>query len=82
MPKGRFKPVGKTLRLLRFALRSNSPENFDVAGVAFREKEIAIGRGTDQSRIIETSRVQLHLETRRDLRLGVLRPRHKLRTVA
>ena len=82
MPKGRFETGGENLRLLGLALGGDSAEDANVARFAFGDEKIAIGRGADQAWIIESGRVLLHFEARKNLRPRVLRARHDFRTIA
>src|SRR2546425_12056602 len=74
--------LGENFRLFRLALRVYSTEDPNVARVAFGDEEIAVGRSSNQPRIIEPCRVLLHFEPRRDLRPGLLWTGHELRAVA
>src|SRR6202051_3255358 len=49
--------------LAGFAIGSDAAEDLDFAGAAFRQENIAVGGGTNQSRIVESSCVQLDGES-------------------
>src|SRR5580693_801982 len=58
---------GEDLHLLRLAVGSDSTKYFDVATIGFSQKEIAVGSGADDPRIVQAGRILLHLETLRSL---------------
>ena len=62
MPKGWCRPVAKTEVLLRLAVRVDAAEDLDLAGFAFGEEEVAVGRGAHEARIVEAGGVELDLE--------------------
>src|ERR1035437_1486772 len=51
---------GENLCLLRAAIRSDATENLNLTGAAFGQEKIAIGRGPNQAREIESAGVELH----------------------
>jgi hypothetical protein len=60
--EGLVQAVGEDRNLRSLAVRTHAAEDLDLAGLALGQKQIAIGRGANQPRVIQASRIQLHLE--------------------
>ena len=55
--------MAKTDVCFRLAVGVDAAKDSDLAGVAFGEEEIAIGRDADEARIVEAGGVELDLES-------------------
>ena len=53
---------GKDRHLLWFAISVDAAKHLDLAGLALSEEQIAVGRETDQARVLEIGGVELNLE--------------------
>ena len=77
-----FEAGGKNGNLVGFAGTGNAAEDFDFAAAAFGEKEIAVGGGANQPRVVEPLGVELDLKAVGRLGPGIRRALDKLRSVA
>ena len=82
MPKGWFSPLAKTAVCAGLAVAGDPAEDSDVAGLGLGHEKVAIGRGTNDPRIIKPGRVLLHFEARWNLRPCAFRTRHNFGAVA
>ena len=53
---------GENRSLLRLAVGADAAENPDFAGLAFGQKDVAVGRGAQQAGIVEAGGVEVDLE--------------------
>ena len=66
--EGLLQSTGEYGDFLGLAPAGDSPENPDVAGFGLSHEKIAIGSGTNDSRIVQAGSVLLYVETRWNLR--------------
>ena len=62
MPKGWCRPSAKTEICLRLAVGADAAKDLDLAGLAFGQEQIAVGREAQQARIVEAGGIELDLE--------------------
>ena len=60
--EGLVEAGGEDGDLLRFAVGVDAAEDLDLAGLAFGEEEVAVGREADEARVVEAGGVELDLE--------------------
>ncbi len=73
--------AGEDLHLLRLAVGSQAAKNANASGSAFREEDVAIGSGPQQTRIVQASRILINLETCRRDGPHICRSRHHVGTI-
>ena len=72
----------KDFGTFRFSFGGDAMEDADFSASAFGDKEIAVGSGTNQARLVQSRSVEFDFEARRHLRPGGFGPWHKLRAIA
>src|SRR5256885_1550940 len=72
----------KDFGAFRFSFGGDAVEDADFSAAAFGDKEIAVGSGANQARLIQSRGVEFDFEARRHLRPGGFGPRHKFRAIA
>ena len=80
-PERLMQASGENRHLLRMPLRIHAAEDANLAGLAFGQEDVAVGRGAQLARVVQTGGVKLHLEALGSLGPRVLRARDHRRSV-
>src|SRR6266481_7855211 len=78
---GTVEPFNEDRSLPGLAIGCDATEDLDFAAAAFSQKQIAVGGGADQTRIVESLCVELDGESVRPFRPRIIGTRHQLRTI-
>ena len=80
-PVRTLQAAGENLHLFRLAVAGHAAKHANAPGIALGQKNVAVGSGPQQSRILQSRGIHLHLESRRRHRPRILRTRHQLGAV-
>src|SRR5579863_9861433 len=58
-----FQAAGEHLHLFRFAVAGHTSEDANTTGFRLCQKNVAVRRGSQQSRIVESGGIEFHLES-------------------
>ena len=80
-PEGLVKTGREHLHRLRAPIRSDSAQHTDLSFLTLSDEKIAVRRGSNQSRLAQSGRDLINLESRQRLRPCITRPRYHTRIV-
>ncbi len=81
MPKGWLRPLAKTDTCCGLPSPVDAAQDLDVSALALGEEEVAVGRGADEARVVESAGVEIDFEARGRLGPGIRRTRNHLWSV-